>query len=76
MYVCARVRAYVRLYLFVRFSTFETTIAHKRIGISSINLIHQWSGHVPLFVLIFMKIEVRFDILWDFQFIQKCLRQL
>ena len=53
MYVCVRVR------VCVRFSTFQTSITHKRLEISIRNFVHQWSNHNPLIVTIFMIILMR-----------------
>ena len=55
----------------VRFSTFETPITHKRLEISIWNLLRQWSNQNPLIVTIFMTIDARFVILWDFGFKKK-----
>ena len=41
--------------------TFQTTVTHKRSQISSWNSAHQWTSHVLLFVMIFMKIDLRFE---------------
>ena len=67
MGVCACVRVCV----WVRFSTFETPITHKRLEISIWNLFRQWSNHNTLIVTIFMTIDARFVILWDFEFFEK-----
>ena len=49
------------------FSTFQSPIAHKRLEISIWNLVHQWSSNNPFIVIIFMTIDARFFILWDFE---------
>ena len=61
MYICA--------YVCVRFLTCETPITHKRLEISIWNFVRQWSSHNPLIVTIFMTIDARFVILWDFEFV-------
>ena len=55
----------------VRVSTFETPITHKRLEISIWNLVYEWSIYNPLIVTIFMTIDARFVILWDFEFCEK-----
>ena len=55
----------------VRFSTFETPMTHKRLEMSIWNLVRQWSNHNPLIVTIFLTIDARFVILWDFDFLKK-----
>ena len=65
--VCVRVGVCVS----VRFSTLETPITHKRLEISILNLVRQWSNHNPLIVTIFMTIDAQFVILWDFEFFEK-----
>ena len=69
--VCARARVRARACVCVRFSTFEYPITHKRLEISIWNLVRQWSNHNPLIVTIFMIIDARFEILWDFDFFEK-----
>ena len=54
-----------------KLSTFETPITHKRLEISIWNMVRQWSNHNPLIVTIFMTIDARFVILWDFDFFEK-----
>ena len=49
-----------------QFLTFQTPITHKRLKISIWNFVHQWSSHNRLIVTIFMTIDARFVILWDF----------
>ena len=34
-------------------------------------MVHQWSNHNPLIMTIFMTIDGRFVILWDFEFFEK-----
>ena len=44
-----------------------TTIIHKRLEISSWNLLHQSSNHNPLIVTIFIQIDAQSEMLWDSQ---------
>ena len=55
----------------VRFSTFQTPITNKWLKISIKNLVYQWSNHNLLIVSIFMTINARFVILWEFEFFEK-----
>ena len=43
-----------------RLSNVQTTIIHKRLEISSWNLVQQWSSHAPSFVTIFIQVDVDF----------------
>ena len=54
-----------------RLSNFQTTIIHKRLEISSWNLVRQWSSHAPSIVTTFMQIDAQFEILWYFEFFWK-----
>ena len=56
------------------FQTFETPITLKRLKISIWNSVHQWSNHNPVIKTIFMTINARFVILWDFEFFAKRTR--
>ena len=71
MWFLAGVWMYVRVCVCVRFSTSETPITHKPLAISIWNLVRQWSNHNPLIVTIFMTIDARFVILWNFEFFEK-----
>ena len=58
------------------FQNFEKNLKNKIKEIhmdsdESINLFEMMSNHKPLFVSIFMTINVRFVILWDFEFFEK-----
>ena len=61
----------VRVWMCVRFSTFQSPITDKRLEISIWNLVHQWSNHNPKIMTIFMTIDARFVIFWDFEFKKK-----
>ena len=60
MCVCACVR------VCGRFSTSESPITHKRLEISIWNLVRYWRNHNTLIVTIFMIIDARFGIIWNF----------
>ena len=62
---------YVCMCVCVRFLTFSNP-TQKWLEISIWNLMHQWSSHNPLVVTIFMIIDARFVILWNFNFFFKC----
>ena len=49
--VCVRARARARL------SNFQTTVIHKRLEISSWNLVEQWSSRTATIVTLFMQID-------------------
>ena len=56
----------------VLFSTFQTSITHKRLEISIWNSVHHWNSYNPSIVTIDKTINGRFVILWDFDFFEKC----
>ena len=62
----------VRMYVCVSdFQRFKPPITHKRLELSIWNFVHEWSNHNPLIMTIFMTIDARFVILWDFEFFEK-----
>ena len=58
----AGVRMCVRACVCARLSNFQTTIIHKRLEISSWNLVHQSSSQAPLIVTISMQIDAQSEI--------------
>ena len=56
-----------------RFSDFKISTVHKRLKISSWNLVQQWSSHASSIVTIFMQTDAQSKILWDFELFEKYL---
>ena len=71
MWFLAGARMYVCVCVCIWFSTFQSPITHKDLQISIWNLVHEWSSHNPSSVIIFMTIDARFLILWDFEIFWK-----
>ena len=61
---------YVCVWVCVRaqISNYQTTIIHKRLEISSWNLVQKWSSHAPSIVTIFTQIDAQLKILWNLKF--------